>query len=52
MNTLLSPPLAGPTPSAYTLEAGDSGKTVVARVTATAGTARQAVLTVASAVAP
>jgi hypothetical protein len=51
-NARLCTPIAGATASAYTLEAGDSGKTVVARVTATAGTARQAVLTVASAVAP
>ena len=51
-NGRLCTPIAGATAAAYTLTAGDSGMTVVARVTATAGTARQAVLTVASAPAP
>lgn len=51
-NARLCTTVAGETASTYTLNAADSGKTIVASVTATAGTARQAVLTVASAVAP
>jgi hypothetical protein len=50
-NGRLCTAIAGATAVSYTLTAADSGKTIVASVTATAGTARQAVLTVASAVA-
>jgi tRNA threonylcarbamoyladenosine modification (KEOPS) complex Pcc1 subunit len=50
-NGRLCAAIAGATAVSYTLTAADSGKTIVASVTATAGTARQAVLTVASAVA-
>jgi len=43
--------IAGATASAYTLTTDDSGHTLIATVTATVGTAAQAVLTVASSVA-
>ena len=45
-------PIAGATAASYTLTADDSGHTIVATVAATAGTAAQAVLTVASSVVP
>jgi hypothetical protein len=44
--------IEGATTVSYTLTAADSGKTIVASVTATAGTAHQAVLTVASSLVP
>jgi len=44
--------IAGATTASYTLTTDDSGHTIVATVDATAGTATQAVLTVASAVVP
>jgi hypothetical protein len=49
-NGRLCTPIAGATAAAYTPTADDSGHTVLATVTATAGTATQAVLTVASSV--
>ena len=45
-------PIAGATAASYTLTADDAGHTIVATVTATAGTAAQAVLTVASPASP
>ena len=47
-NGRLCTAIAGASAASYTLTAGDSGHTIVATVTATAGTATQAVLTVAS----
>jgi hypothetical protein len=49
-NARLCAPIAAAASGSYTLTADDSGHTIVATVTATAGTAAQAVLTVASAV--
>ena len=51
-NGRLCVPIAGATAASYTLTADDSGHTIVATVAATVGTAAQAVLTVASSVAP
>ena len=47
-NGRLCTAIAGATAAGYTLTADDAGHTLVATVTATAGTATQAVLTVAS----
>ncbi|HEX4526898.1 MAG TPA: hypothetical protein VH108_09195 [Gaiellaceae bacterium] len=47
-NGRLCTAIAGATAANYTLVAGDSGHTIIATVTATAGPAKQAVLTVAS----
>ena len=47
-NGRLCTAIAGAAASSYTLTADDAGHTIVATVTATAGTAAQAVLTVAS----
>ncbi|HUZ82150.1 MAG TPA: hypothetical protein VMU73_07875, partial [Gaiellaceae bacterium] len=47
-NGRLCTAIAGASAASYTLTAGDSGHTIVATVIATAGTATQAVLTVAS----
>ena len=49
-NGRICTPIAAATAASYTLTADDSGHTVVATVTATAGTTSQAVLTVVSAV--
>ena len=51
-NGRLCTAIAGATAASYTLSADDSGHTIVATLTATAGTATQAVLTVASPVVP
>jgi hypothetical protein len=51
-NGRLCTAIAGATTSSYTLTAADRGVVVLARVTATAGTAAQAVLTAASPVVP
>jgi len=47
-NGRLCAAITGATAAGYTPTAGDSGHTIIATVTATAGTAKQAVLTVAS----
>ncbi len=51
-NGRLCTPIAAATAASYTLTADDSGHTIVAAVAATAGTAAEAVLTVASSVVP
>ena len=51
-NGRLCVPIAGASAASYTLTADDSDHTLVATVAATAGTAAQAVLTVASSVVP
>ena len=51
-NGRLCTAIAGATAASYTLSADDSGHTIVATLTATAGTATQAVLTVTSPVVP
>lgn len=51
-NGRLCTAIAGATTSSYTLTTADQGVVVLARVTATAGTATQAVLTAASPVVP
>ena len=51
-NGRLCAPIAAATAASYTLTADDSGHTIVATVAATAGTAAEAVLTVASSVVP